>query len=93
MTQQKGIQLVSMRMWVRSLASLSGLTICIAVSYGVGHRHDSDLALLWLWCRLAAAVQIQLLCHRCGPKKQKNKKIKNTAVFQVSSYWTLYTGR
>ena len=47
--QWKPTRLVSMRMQFRSLASLSGLRIHVAVSWGVGPRHDSDLALLWLW--------------------------------------------
>ena len=46
-------QLVSMRMWVQSLASLS-----IAMSCGIGYRHSSDPALLWLWCRPAAEAPI-----------------------------------
>ena len=43
-----------MRTRVRSLASLSGLRIGIAVSCGVGGRCSLDLALLWLWHRQAA---------------------------------------
>ena len=39
-------RLVSMRLWVQSLASLS-----IAMSCGVCCRRGSDPALLWLWCR------------------------------------------
>jgi len=46
--QQKRICLGTMRLWVRSLASLSGLRTGIAVSCGVGRRRSSDLALLWL---------------------------------------------
>ena len=45
--QQKQIQLVSMRMQIRSSRSArqgSG----IIVSCGVGHRHGLDPALLWL---------------------------------------------
>ena len=48
-----GTQLVSMRMWVPSLASLSGFISC-----GIGHRCGLDPVLLWLWCRLAAAAPI-----------------------------------
>ena len=59
--QWKQIQLVSMRMQVQSLGSLSGLRISIAVSCGVGCRHSLDPALLWLWHRLAAAAPIQPL--------------------------------
>ena len=50
-----------MRTWVRSLASLGGLRIRIAVSCGVGRRRSSDLALLWLWCRPVASALIQPL--------------------------------
>ena len=52
------------------------------MSCGVGRRHGSDPALLWLWYRLAAAAPIRPLawelpyCHRCGPKKTKNKEQK-----------------
>ena len=55
--QRKQIGLVSMKMWVRSLASLSGPGIwCVAMSCGVGRRYGSDprLLWLWLWCRPAA---------------------------------------
>ena len=45
--QQLGIQLVSMRMQVQSLASV-GEGSGIAMSYGVGCRRGSDPALLWL---------------------------------------------
>ena len=41
-------QVGSMKMQVRSLASLSGLRIGVAVSCGVGCRHGWDLAWLWL---------------------------------------------
>ena len=74
--QWEQIQLVSMRMWVRSLALLSGL--------GIWHCHE-------LWCRsqtrlgshvAVAVVQASScssdstpsletsICHRCGPEKQ-----------------------
>ena len=51
MAQQKWTWLISMRIRVRSLASLSGLRIIIAVSCGVGHRCSLDLVLPWLWHR------------------------------------------
>ena len=47
-----------MRLWVRSLPLLCGLTIDVAVSCGVGCRHSSDPVLLWLWRRLAATARI-----------------------------------
>ena len=45
-----------MRMWVWSLASLSGLGSGIAGNCGVGHKCRSDPTLLWLWRRPAAAA-------------------------------------
>ena len=58
--QWKQTQLVSRRMWARSLASLIGLGIqhcgelwCMLKVCG------SDPELLWLWCRLAAVALIQ----------------------------------
>ena len=42
LVQGKQIRLGTMRLWVRSLALLSGLRSGIAVSCGVGHRHGSD---------------------------------------------------
>ena len=60
-TQQKRIRLGTMRFQVRSLTSLSGLKIGIAVSCGVGLRRGSDPTLLWLWCRLAAVALIRPL--------------------------------
>ena len=78
--QQKWIWLVSMRMWVQSLASLSGLK----------SRHCHEL-----WCRfqmwLGSCVAVAMvqatavatinppsletsICHRCGPENTKKKK-------------------
>ena len=56
--QQKGICLVSVRMKVRSLASLSKLRNWRCVSCSVGRRCGSDLALMWLWCGLLAVAPI-----------------------------------
>ena len=50
-----------MRMWVQSLASLSGLRIGISVSCGVGRKQGLDPMVSWLWCRLAAAAPFQPL--------------------------------
>ena len=59
-------QLVSKRMWVQSLALLSGLRIWHCLE---------------LWCRLQLQFQFNStsslgtsICHRCDPKKQKRKK-------------------
>ena len=60
--QWKWIWLISMRMLVWSLASLSESGICHChESCGVGCRHSLDPMLLWLWCRLAAVVLIRHL--------------------------------
>ena len=59
MVHQKRIQLGTMKLWVRSPALLSLLSI--AMSCGVDRRCGSDLALLWLWHKLAAAAPIRLL--------------------------------
>ena len=88
--QWKQIRPVSMRMWVRTLALLSGLRIW--------HCHE-------LWCRSQTwlgshvAVVVALacsyrsnstsslgtsICHRCGPKKSKKKK-ENVLDIQESS--------
>ena len=50
-----------MRLWVLSLASLSGLRIWHFYDCGVGRRHGLDPKLLWLWCRLAVVAPIRPL--------------------------------
>ena len=47
---------VSMRMQLQSLASLSGLRIWHCHNASIGHRCGSDLMLLWLW----HSLQLQL---------------------------------
>ena len=62
MAQQVRNRLVSMKMQVPSLASLSGFKgLGIAMSCGVGSKRSSGLALPWLWCRLTAIPPIQPL--------------------------------
>ena len=70
-------------MWVRSLASRSGLSIQRYYGCGVGQRCSSDLALLWLWRRLVATAPIRPLAweppYAPGAalekaKRQTNKK-------------------
>ena len=72
-----------MRLRVRSLPLLSGLTIRVAVSCGVGCRHGSDPVLLWLWHRPVATAPIRPLAweppYAAGAaqemaKRQKKKK-------------------
>ena len=62
MAHRKQVQLGAMRLWVRSLASPSGLGAGLAVSCGVGHRYgledDLDPPLLKLWHRPAAVAPI-----------------------------------
>ena len=70
MEQQKRIQLGTMRLRVRSLASLRGLRIWHCCGHGVGCRCGLDPALLWLWCRPAATALIDpslgtSICCRC----------------------------
>ena len=80
LAQQKQIRLGTMRLQVRSLASLNGLRTSIAVSSGVGHRCGSDPSLLWLWCRPAATAPIKPLAweppYAMGAALKKVKKTK-----------------
>ena len=75
-----------MRLRVRSLPLLSGLTIGVAVSCGVGCRRSLDPTLLWLWRRLVAMALIRPLAweppYAAGAaqeiaKRQKKKKNSN----------------
>ena len=61
MAQWLQTQRVSLRVWVQSQASLSGLRIrcCCELWHGSWScRCGLDPTLLWLWCRLAAAAPI-----------------------------------
>ena len=73
--QWKQIRLLSMRMWVRSLASLSGLGSGVAMSCGVGHRCSLVPVLLWLQCRLAAIAPIQPLAWELQKKEGRKEEI------------------
>ena len=72
MAQRKRVRLGTMKLWVESLASLSGLRIwhCNELWY--------RLLWLWLWYRLAAAALIQSLAqepsHAAGADLKKKKK-------------------
>ena len=76
MAQRKRIRLGTMRLRVRSLASLS-----VAMSCGIGRRCGSDLALLWLWRRPATTTRIRPLAWKtpyamgAALKGQKTKYI------------------
>ena len=56
MAQGKRIQLGTMRLWVSSLASLSGLRIQHCRELCVGCKGSSDPELLWQWRRAAAVA-------------------------------------
>ena len=80
-----------MRMWVRSLASLSGLKDLASVGCGVCRRCDLDPPLLWLWCMPTAAAPIQPLAwglpyaSRVALKrKRKRKKKKNISIYMYT---------
>ena len=80
MEQQKRIRLGTTRLRAQSLASFSGVRICLRMSCGVGCRRSLDLALLWLWLSLAATALIRPLAweppYAMGTalKRQKAKK-------------------
>ena len=61
MVQWKRIRLVTMRLQVRSLASLSGLWIRHCLGLWCSCRCGLDPVLLWLWCRPAAVVLVEPL--------------------------------
>ena len=87
--QQKCIQLVSMRLWVQSLASLRGLRIW--------HRRELWCrsqtripVLLWLWCRLAADVTPRpgtSICLGCAPHPPKKER--TVALTTLAPEWHL----
>ena len=83
MVQQKRIQLVSMRMRVRSLALFSGLRIRHCHELWCRSQTGLDPALLQLWCRPAAAAPTQPLAweppyaaHVALKRKNKTKQKK-----------------
>ena len=88
-------QLVSTRIWVWSLASLSGLRIC----YYCKPWHGSQI---WLRSRIAVAVAYTVscysnvtpslgtsICHRCSPKKKKTLRNKFSKVYKRFVHWKL----
>ena len=72
-----------MRLRVRSLPLLSGLTIrhCCELCCGIGCRRSSDPVLLWLWRRPEAKAPIgalawePLYAMEAALEKEKKKKI------------------
>ena len=104
MAQQKQIPLGTMRLWVWSLASPSGLRIqhCSELWRRLQKRlgYAVDPALLWLWHRLAAVALIWLLAWEppiaasvaLKEKKKKKKERKNdTSSKTVTCHWLLDT--
>ena len=69
-----------MGLWIRSLASLSGLRIQHCLELWVSHRHGSDPVLLWLWYRPAAVAPIRPLAWEppsaAGVAERKKENIK-----------------
>ena len=67
-----------MRLWVRSLPLLCGLTI--RRCHGVGHRLGSDPELLWIWCRRVATAPMRPLAweppYAVGAALEKVKRQK-----------------
>ena len=82
-----------MRMCVQSLALLSGLRICVAMSCGVGRRCSLGPVLLWLWCNLAAVAPIQPLpweppyAEGTALKSKKKEKKKDVYTCIAESLW------
>ena len=81
MAQGRRIRLASMRLRVRSLASLSGLMIWCCCELWCRSQTHSYWALLLLWCRPAAVTLIGPLAWEppCAEgaalKRTKDKKI------------------
>ena len=69
-----------MKLWVQSLALLSGLRIQHCCELGVGLRRSSDPALLWLWHRLMATAPVRPLAweppYAAGVALEKDTKKK-----------------
>ena len=84
-----------MRMWVQSLASLSGLRILRWVSCGVVRRHSLDPVWFWLWLWLAAVALIRPLAwelpyaegatlkSRERKKRKKEERVEATIYIHV----------
>ena len=89
-----------MKLWVQSLAWLSGLRIRRFGSCGGGCRRGSDPKLLWLWLRPAATAPVRPLAweppYAAGValKKKSTKVHKSCFVqqlfFESSVCWTLH---
>ena len=70
--------IVSVRMWVQSLASLSGLRIPCCHKLQIGLGCGSSLVWLWLWFRPAAAGPVQTLAQELPYATGVTLKTKST---------------
>ena len=81
MVQWKQIQLGTMRLQVRSLASLSGLRTQCCFELWCRLQTRLGPLLLWLWCRLAATAPIRPLAweppYAAGAAQKNSRKTKN----------------
>ena len=90
MAQRKRIRLGSMRLWVQSLASLSGLRIwrCHELWCRLQTRLGSGIAVAVVQAHGYSSDLIPSLgtstCHGCGPKNQKKKKKKKKFTMRYS---------
>ena len=91
MAQMKQIQIASMRIQVQSLALLSGRKSRIAVTCGVGRRCKlrSHVAVAVAQAGNCSSNSTPSLgtsiCHRCGPKKAKNKQTKTLLIVKFQA--------
>ena len=74
-----------MRMWVRSLALLSGLRIqhCCELQCRSQLRLGSGVAVAGSYRSDSTPTLGTYICYRCGPKKNKKKKKKNLAKWRT----------
>jgi len=68
-------RLVTMKMWVRSLASLNALRTWHCCELGCRSQTGLRFGLLWLWCRQTARAPIRLP-YAIGVVLKKKKKRK-----------------
>ena len=86
MAQQKQIRLGTVRLWVHSLALLSGLRIWCCHELWCRSHTCSEPTLLWLWCRPAAVAPIRPLAweqplHASDAALEKDKKAKRQKIY------------
>ena len=97
MAQQKQIWLLSMRKWVRSLALLSGLSIChcheLWCRSQTWFRSGVAMALAYVGsCSSSSAPSLETsMCCECSPKMQKKKPKKKTKKTNKPRYMYICT--